>query len=247
MQKLIVYTAVFGFYDNLIEPKGTFYGCDFVCFTDNPSLKSDFWNVIFVDRGGMTAVEANRWYKMHPHLLFLSYEISLYVDANVRLLANPYDLGTASLVEGVIAVPRHPERHCIYAEAAHCVAVGKADLGVATLQMERYRQEGYPENNGLYEMNIIFRKHLDSRIIGVMDCWWREFSQGAKRDQLSFCYALWVKGVSPERLPVDSRSVRDKYFFVECHAGASLYLKLRRRLKRGASYLHGFFRERAWL
>jgi len=39
--KLVVYTALFGDYDNLIEPKEKFEGCDFICFTDQKHLTSD--------------------------------------------------------------------------------------------------------------------------------------------------------------------------------------------------------------
>lgn len=39
--KFVVYTALFGNYDDLIDPKENYEGCDFICFTDQKHLTSD--------------------------------------------------------------------------------------------------------------------------------------------------------------------------------------------------------------
>lgn len=45
MDKLVVYTTIFGDYDDLIEPGKKYKNCDFVCFTDNENLKLDIWKI----------------------------------------------------------------------------------------------------------------------------------------------------------------------------------------------------------
>ncbi|MBU1260688.1 MAG: hypothetical protein KJ757_02245 [Planctomycetes bacterium] len=50
-------------------------------------------------------------------------------------------------------------------------------------------------NNGLYEAGVILRRNTD-RVSKIMEYWWLEYSQGAKRDQLSLPYVLWKLGVS---------------------------------------------------
>ena len=44
MNKKVIYTAIFGDYDNLHIPEFVPDGFDFICFTDG-NLKSDFWDV----------------------------------------------------------------------------------------------------------------------------------------------------------------------------------------------------------
>ena len=42
--KKIVYTAIMGEYDNLLDPAVINQDVDYVCFTNNKRLKSDIWN-----------------------------------------------------------------------------------------------------------------------------------------------------------------------------------------------------------
>ena len=45
MKPLVVYTAIFGGRDNLQEPTAVEPGIEYVCFTDNPRLKSATWRI----------------------------------------------------------------------------------------------------------------------------------------------------------------------------------------------------------
>ena len=47
-----------------------------------------------------------------------------------------------------------------------------------------------------------------------MDDWWREFDDGAQRDQLSFMYALWKNGFSANDMNVIMGGVRHYDAFV---------------------------------
>ena len=42
---LIVYTAIFDNYDQLIDPKSLYKNCKFICFTNNKDLKSKIWEI----------------------------------------------------------------------------------------------------------------------------------------------------------------------------------------------------------
>ncbi len=48
MNKYVVYTALFGDYDDFIEPKNIDYKCDFICFTNQENITSDKWKIIYV-------------------------------------------------------------------------------------------------------------------------------------------------------------------------------------------------------
>ena len=58
-------------------------------------------------------------------------------------------------------------------------------------QMDRYRKEGFPEDYGLLQSNIMIRKHNESNCIKFMEEWFNEVKNGSHRDQLSFNYVSW--------------------------------------------------------
>ncbi len=80
----VIYTALFGDYDELKHPL-TENTCnyDFVCFTNQKDIKSDIWQIRFVEEANYLPNIANRKYKMLPHLFLKDYEESIYIDANV--------------------------------------------------------------------------------------------------------------------------------------------------------------------
>lgn len=61
LNKKVIYTVITGGYDNLIEQPSV-KGYDFVCFTDNPKLKSITWQIRPLPEGleGLTSVKQQR-------------------------------------------------------------------------------------------------------------------------------------------------------------------------------------------
>ena len=193
--KFVVYTALFGDYDDLIDPKEKYEGCDFICFTDQKHLKSDIWEIRLIEECDLASNMMNRKYKILPHL-FLSehYQWSLYVDANIAIIRNPMDLGNKYLSQYDMAIPKHFIRDCVYAEAKECIVLGKTKYDETISQMNIYKEQGFPKQFGLGENNILFRKHNSENIIKLMNDWWEELNTQTKRDQLSLAYVLWKNG-----------------------------------------------------
>ena len=52
MIKKCIYTAIIGDYDNLYSSINNVKtdGWNYICFTDNKNLKSDFWKIIYVNK-----------------------------------------------------------------------------------------------------------------------------------------------------------------------------------------------------
>ncbi len=193
--KLVVYTAIFGDYDDLIDPKEKFDGCDFICFTDQTTIKSDIWDVIFVKECDFLPNMMNRKYKILPHLFLSNYDQSLYVDANIIFLKNPLDLINQYLGNYDFILPKHFSRNCLYDEAKECVISGKSNFLKTTNQIEFYRYKGFPKNFGLGENNFLFRKHNSENIIKIMNEWWQELLTHTQRDQLSLSYIIWKNSI----------------------------------------------------
>ena len=69
--------------------------------------------------------------------------------------------------------------------------MGKDKSEITKPQMERYKKEGFPEEYGLLQSNIMLRKHNNADCIKLMEDWFKELKNGSHRDQLSFNYVSW--------------------------------------------------------
>lgn len=229
--KIVIYTALFGNYDNLIEPHSEFEHCDFVCFTDDDSVISNVWKIILVENKTLYPNMQNRYYKLHPNVFFQDYEFSMYIDSNVMMWNSPFDLISKYMTEFSIAAPAHPHRNCLYQEANEVIRLGKASSEIVNSQMEEYKSLGFPRDFGLCEMNVIIRKHNDIHIINLMNDWWVELNTKSQRDQLSFCFTIWKNKIEIARMTENTREYLGG-FFVECHLNDPIMNKLRRKIKK---------------
>ena len=82
VNKYIVYTALFGKYDKLLEIHNMNKHIDYICFTDNKDLTSRTWNIIYVnddkDIENLDNAEKNRYIKILSHK-YISKEWDLQV------------------------------------------------------------------------------------------------------------------------------------------------------------------------
>ena len=188
---LVVYTAIFGGYDQLQEPITRSKNCDYICFTDDPNLKSDFWTIRVISDAKLSPARLSRRPKILPHLYLQDYEASLYVDGNLLLIGDVQDyIRTYARTSPMLCV-KHGERDCVYQEYQACRESQRDDLTVMQKQIERYQREGMPPDLGLIVGSFIYRRHHDPAVIRVMNRLWDEFAHHSQRDQLSFTYSCW--------------------------------------------------------
>lgn len=211
----VVYTCITGNYDKLLEPKFISDGFDYICFTDNKSLRSDIWDIrpLPQETEEFSKVKKQRYVKINPQLLLGDYDISIWVDGNVTLKGDLNKFIDSTITdECSVYVPRHPSRNCIYKEANVVVRMGKDKADIVKPQMERYENEGFPKEFGLLQSNILLRKHNDEGCIRLMECWFEELKNGSHRDQLSFNYASW-KNQDVEVIYLDKNICKSEFFF----------------------------------
>ena len=187
--KVVIYTAITGNYDDLMIQPYVRDDFDYVCFTDNPALESGLYDIrpIPEELNSLSTVKKQRCIKINPHLYLPEYDISVWLDGNTELRSNPLDF----VDDNVIYIPEHPQRDCIYDEAKECIRQKKDIIEHINPQLNEYKKEGFPEHYGLVQSNIIIRKHNDKTCIKLMEDWWKEVKEKSHRDQLSFNYALW--------------------------------------------------------
>ncbi len=84
----VVYTALFGNYEELKEPAIITPGWQYICYTDQP-IKSNTWQIIKEDAGVNPQLTA-RWFKiMH----WIDWEQSIWIDAAFKINGLEYVLG----------------------------------------------------------------------------------------------------------------------------------------------------------
>lgn len=202
--KAVLYTCLTGNYDQLNNHSYVNNDWDYFCFTDNLSIKNNnnsSWEIKPLIFKKMDNIRNNRWHKLHPHLLFPEYERSVYVDTNINFLSDKIfdDINSAIKESKKISLGIHPNRNCVYDELAACLKFEKDDHEIMKEQVDLIRKDGFPENYGLFENNIIYREHHDKDVIKIMKDWWWWVENYSRRDQLSFTYVLWKNNfpVSP--------------------------------------------------
>ncbi len=237
MNKTVIYTAIFGDKDNLIEPEFVPENCDFVCFTDQ-DFQSSIWQVKKVEPKFEDPVRNARMYKILPHKFLSEYEYSVWVDGNLVVKGDINKLINKYLQKNNLAIFDHNQhtkrwkklfwvkntedcRDCIYDEYEYLLdryeklGIYKDDPELMKKQIEKYKKENYPENNGLAVTMIILRKHNEKDITKTMENWWSEIKNHSRRDQLSFNFVAWKNNLSFIYMKGDSR--RNKYFLHKQH------------------------------
>jgi hypothetical protein len=193
--EIVVYTCIVGNYDKLREISQPESGVDYVCFTDQ-NIESKTWKIrpipAFLNTFESTKIA--RCVKILPHIFLPEYNVSVWADGNIQVLGNIVELINLNL-KNYFAIPKHPDRVCVYEEGNAIIKLKKDTEDNVNNQLEIYRKNKYPVNNGMVQSNIIIRKHNDSRCITICNTWWNEVRLFSRRDQLSFNYCIWKKNV----------------------------------------------------
>lgn len=94
---------------------------DFICFTDNQSLKyqSGNWNIrqIPFELKRLSWVKQQRVVKICPHRYLSDYDVSLWIDGNISIMSDVMKfISQYNLETKHIYTRKHPSRNCIYEE-----------------------------------------------------------------------------------------------------------------------------------
>ncbi|MBR3214728.1 MAG: glycosyltransferase [Methanosphaera sp.] len=222
-KRMVVYTAVTGTYDEPLIPQERIDGFDYICFTDNPFLKSDFWDIRPIDSEGLNATQTARMYKILAHKYLSDYDYSLWIDTNIEIIGDIRDFINKYSVNNKLLAFKHPQRDCIYDEADECIRLKKDEMDNIIPQINRYRDEGYPEHNGLISSGILFRKHNDPDVICVMEDWFGQIIEGSYRDQLSFNYVCYKNNFTYDA--TDSYIFKNEYFQIHDHLNKGYFMR----------------------
>ncbi len=201
--KTLIYTSIAGHYDALPQPLVVHPDFDYICVVDELEKEKDgVWRFVKNPYYNSDYKRLSVWARMHPHLLFPQYDYSLYIDANVEIRSLEfYDYLRVAISRGaLIAQVPHPTRDCIYDELEQCLNIRKVTPFQYMRHRNHYRNNNIPRHWGLYENNIIFRKHNDQIVIQISELWWSEYIKISNRDQLSLMLVYWKLKFTPDLL-----------------------------------------------
>lgn len=194
--KPIVYTTIFGSYD---EPKPhPEMDADFVCITDDPNLRSDYWKM-----------EVHREYMhLHPRMAGKIFKClppfkgrSLFIDGSIEIV-DPNILGElGKYLNRGFAVYQHPSgRTCIESELRESLPMVKYQGLPLEEQVQHYFDEGLPRDYGLHACGVILRDG-DHRELGRK--WLLENFIWSYQDQLSLPYVRWKYNYKIDTIELD--------------------------------------------
>lgn len=230
---MIFYKCVVGKYDR-VEPAPTGVDAEFICFSDDPHIDAQGWQVRPLPEGcPKDGLLANRYVKMHPHLMFPDADASVYLDGNVTPKPSAVAYCHEVLSRSNFAVYRHPLRDRITDEAVVCSKLGYDWAWRFKRQCQRYKRKGFKDASGLFECNVIIRHHQHASVKRFCEAWWKALLTGVPRDQISFPYLLDTVGVDGfQSLGKSDPRHEQRYFALRAgHAREeAIYTKVRRRI-----------------
>lgn len=194
--KVAVISAIYGQYDELVSPPPQSVDAEWVCVTDDPELKSDFWRI-----------ELDRMNEIHPRLAakiakFMPWRYALadyyiWVDGSAQIVSERFvEEVIGQLGSDLLAQFIHPWRSCIYTEAQASAKMTKYLNLPIYRQVITYRREGHPSNWGLWATGLIARKH-DPAMEKLAIRWYQECYLWTYQDQLSEPHILRQMGLRP--------------------------------------------------
>ena len=200
MERVAIYTAIFGGYDTLRE-QPAMPGVDFVCFTDNRTLHAPGWRVVHAPRKGHPRMAA-KFFKMLPHRVLPRYHQTIWIDGGVQLQRTDFAaVALNAMDDHGLGLFRHPVRDTVQSEAQFCLSVEKCCGQPMLEQVRHYRARGFPDATGLFAGGVLARESGNRRIRQLGRMWLRENVRWSFRDQLSLPFLLWKLRIEPGVVP----------------------------------------------
>ena len=189
--KKALYTINFGKYNPLREPLIVTEGWDYICFTDQ-DLKSDLFQIRKIETP-LSGHLAARDYYINSQRHLPEYDLTVMIGGQLQVNCNLDELLLEYCDLGADFIMMNHCRNCTYLEALENKKFfGDGGKRMIEKQMNKYANEGFPEEFGLFAHGVIVR--LKGENIAKHEAlWWQEVSnpEYVTRDQLSFMYILW--------------------------------------------------------
>ena len=208
-QRLVIYTALVGPKEALNNPLDILpadatsdLDLDFVCITDNPALRSEVWRFVRLATDHLPPEKLSRRPKALPHEYFPDAEYSLYIDNTVSFKRLPQASDLATDWPYLFRAFRHARHTVLDQEAFAIASLGYEDSATICSQLGFYAgRMPLSDITPLTTATVLLRRHHHPVVQQFGRVWWENILAFAKRDQLSFDFALRQAGAEVDYLP----------------------------------------------
>jgi hypothetical protein len=203
----IIYTAIFGNYEELKEPLVITPGWTYLCITDRP-VESNVWEIHRLANVD-DPIRLARRYKIKSVLPGRS----IWVDASFTINCNLDEWFEKHFISPFTVI-QHPFGKDAYEEGGRCIKSNK-DAANVRLQLNEYRKEGLPSTGGVIQSGILMRENTDE-VKEFCDLWFEQIKLST-RDQIGFAYAEWKLNKKWPRINYDYRKGQEFIFKTHYH------------------------------
>jgi hypothetical protein len=201
-----VFTAVFGGYESL-NPQPRAEGSEdrWLCFTDDPELVSDHWEVVLVEPVlPLDPHRSSRHIKMLGHPLVREYERTLWIDNSVVLHQAPGTVTDEWLAAADAALCEHSYRDTVLDEFIAVLDDSLDDPGRILEQLDHYSRSMPEVLDQRPLWGALIARRWTSEVDAAMTTWWTHLLRYSRRDQLSLIAAITTTGLDIERITLDN-------------------------------------------
>lgn len=178
----IIYTVIFGPYEELKRPMVITPGWQYICFTDQDFI-SDVWQIVKVETWPDKRMHS-REYKINFHR-YIDAEESIYIDGSFQINCNLDDWWKKRF-RGPATFVSHPRRNCVFEEIRTCIKRKRCDETKLRRQEKAYKGI-VPPRRGVIQSGLMMRQRTQE-VIALMEEWWDELQKYSTRDQISMAY-----------------------------------------------------------
>lgn len=218
-KKIVIYTCIYGDYDNIKDSCKQDIECDFVCLTDNENLKSSTWQIIkfeplnyFKNKADVNPVNYNvvNTVLCRSDLRLLEplkkYDICIYIDANAIIIKSDVIsniLNSNNTNDYNLIISKHPFNLSIYEEVHLSKTIHKYHNTDFDKQLKKYKQENYKDIGLFWNGFIFYLTPFSNQMDSFYNTYTEEFMIYAKDDskyyhpqgQVSLPYVLWKTNI----------------------------------------------------
>jgi hypothetical protein len=201
-----VYTALLGRHEALVEqPVAAESGLPLICFTDDPELRSDTWDVRLVTPAlEMDPVRSARTLKIAGHPDLEEYDETLWIDARVGLRSDPGALLDGWLDGADLATVRHSYRPDVVTEFQEVLLAGLDESARLYEQLTHYSLSAPALLEAPVPWTALLARRRTPDVDRAMREWLLHVVRYSRRDQLSFVHTMARAGLEPRLVDLDN-------------------------------------------
>lgn len=217
--KKAIYTCIIGAYDNLLQPEVVDESFDYILFVKRGMKTCErigVWQIRELEQEGEDNTILSRFPKMQPYLVLPEYDYSLWIDGNIAIRSEAfYDVVNQKVERGVAySGVKHPNKDCVYQDIEACVHAMRDKSRHIFHALRFLLKVKFPSHYGMYENNIILRRHDSEKVRQFGKMWWELYLQYPRRDQFTAPYCLRECNLPFDYLLKEGESAKTSEWFV---------------------------------